>query len=57
VEHHVSKMTFHHNVKKNLFHISTNILAFFPVYWLASGPETDIVVSSDSVSHLTYRVF
>jgi len=30
VEHHVlkSKMTFHHNVKKNLFHISTNIPAF-----------------------------
>jgi len=23
------KMTFHHNVKKNLFHISTNIPAFF----------------------------
>jgi len=35
VEHHVSKMTFHHNVKKNLFHISTNIPAFFPVYCLA----------------------
>jgi len=29
VGHHVSKMTFHHNIKKNLFHISTNILAFF----------------------------
>jgi len=28
----------HHNVKKNLFHISTNVTAFFPVYWLAKGP-------------------
>ena len=30
---------FHHNVKKNLFHVSTNILAFVPVYWLARGPR------------------
>ena len=29
VEHHVLKMTFHHNFKMNLFHISTNIPAFF----------------------------
>ena len=28
LEHHVSKMTFHHNIKKNLFYISTNIPAF-----------------------------
>jgi len=28
VEHHVLKMTFHHSVKKNLFHISTNIPTF-----------------------------
>jgi len=39
VEHHVSKMTFHHNVKKNLFHISTNNPAFFPVYSLARPPR------------------
>ena len=39
VEHHVLKVTFHHNVKKNLFHISTNIPAFFPVYWLDRGPR------------------
>jgi len=32
-------MTFHHNVKKNLFHISTNNPAFFPVYWLARPPR------------------
>ena len=32
-------MTFHHNVIKNLFHISTNIPAFFPVCWLARGPR------------------
>jgi len=37
VEHHVLKMTFHHNVKKNLFHILTNIPAFYTVYWLARG--------------------
>ena len=34
VEHHALKMTFHHNVKKNLFYVSTNISAFFPVYCL-----------------------
>ena len=28
VEHHVSKMNFHHNVKKNLFHMPINIPAF-----------------------------
>jgi len=32
-------MTLHHNVKKNLFHISTNIPAFFPVYWPTRGPR------------------
>jgi len=47
-------MTFHHNVRKNLFHISTNIPAFFRyIDW----PETDIVASSGSVSDLIYRVF
>ena len=39
VEHHVLKMTFHHNVKKNLFHISTNILAFFRYIGWPEGPE------------------
>ena len=29
----------HHNVKNNLFHISTNIPAFFLVHWLARGPR------------------
>jgi len=33
VEHRVSKTTFHHNFKKNLFHISTNIAAFSPKYF------------------------
>jgi len=51
------KMTFHHNVKKNLFHISTNHPAFLPVYWLTRGPETDIVPFSSGVSDLIYRVF
>jgi len=32
-------MTFHHNVKKNLFHISMSNPAFFPVYWLARPPR------------------
>jgi len=57
VEHHVLKMTFHHNFKKNLFHISTNITAFSRYIGWPRGPETDIVASSDSVSHLIYRAF
>ena len=52
VEHHVLKMTFHHNFKKNLFYISTNITAFSRYIGWLKGPETDIVASSDSVSHL-----
>jgi len=56
VEHHVSKMTFHHNPKKNLFHISTNIPVFFRYFGWPEDPETDIVASSDSVSHLIYRI-
>jgi len=39
VEHHVLKMTFHHNVRKNLFDISTNISAFLWVHWLARRPR------------------
>ena len=39
VEHHVPQISFHHIVKKNLFHISTNIPAFFPVHWLARRPR------------------
>ena len=31
------KNDFHDNVKKNLFHISTNIPGIFLVYWLARG--------------------
>ena len=57
VEHHVLKMTFHHNDKKNLFHISTNIPTFFRYIGWPENPETDIVASSDSVSQLIYRVF
>jgi len=53
VEHRVSKMTFHHNVKKNLFYISINIPAFFRFIGWPEGPETDIVTSSDSVSVIT----
>jgi len=44
------KTTFHHNVNKNLFHISTNIHAFFRYISWPEGPETDIVATSDSVS-------
>jgi len=51
VEHHVLKTTFHHNVKKNLFHISTNIPALFRYISWPEGPETDIVAASDNVSH------
>ena len=51
------KTIFHHNVKKNLFHISTNIPPFFRYIGWPEDPETDIVASSDSVSHLIYRVF
>jgi len=50
-------MTFHHNVKKSLFRISANVPAFFRYTDWPEGPETDIVASSDSVSHLIYRVF
>jgi len=57
VEHYVLKMTFHHNVKKSLFRISANVPAFFRYTDWPEGPETDIVASSDSVSHLIYRVF
>jgi len=53
VGHHVLKMTFHHNVKKNLFHISTNISAFLRYTGWPEGPETDSVASS----HPIYRVF
>jgi len=50
-------MPFHYNVKKNLFHILTNIPAFFRYIGWPEGPETNIVASSDSVSHPIYRVF
>jgi len=56
VEHHVLKMTFHHNVKNNLFHALTNIPAFSRYFGWPEGSETDIVASSDSVSHLIYRI-
>jgi len=36
------KNDLHHNVKDNLFHISTNILAFVPVYWLARGTKRPV---------------
>ena len=53
----VLKMTFHHNVKKNLFHNSTNIPAFFRCIGWPEGPEIDIVASNDSISHLIYEGF
>jgi len=56
VERHVLKMTFHHNVKKDLFHIPTNTRIFRYFGW-PEGPETDIVAWSDSLSHLIYRAF
>jgi len=37
VKHHALKMTFYHSVKKNLFHIWTNLPTFIPVYWQARG--------------------
>jgi len=36
MEHHVSKMIFHHNVKKNIFQ---SMFPHFPVFWLARGPR------------------
>jgi len=57
VEHHVLKMTFDHSVRKNLFHISTNIPHFFRYIGWPVGLETDIVDSGDSTSHLIYHVF
>jgi len=50
-------MNFNRNFKKNLFHISTNIPAFFRHIGWPKRPETDIVASSDSVTHLIYRAF
>jgi len=44
-------MTFHHNAKNNVFHISIDITAFFRYIGSPEGPETDIVASSDSVKH------
>jgi len=52
-----NKMTFHRNVKKKLFHTSTNIPAFFQYIGWPEGPETDIVASSDSVSHFISACF
>jgi len=54
VEHHGSKITFHHYAKEILFYFSTNISAFLRYIGL---PETDMAASRDSVSHLIYRVF
>ena len=53
VEQHGLKITFHHNVKADLCHFSTNIPAFFPVFWLARGRYPCL----HSVSHLIYRAF
>jgi len=51
------KNDFRHNVKTNLFHISTNIPAFFQYIGWPKGPVTDIIASSDSVSRLIHAVF
>jgi len=54
VKQHCLKITVYHHVKEDLCHFSTNIPAFL---WHISWRETDIVVSSDSLSHLIYRAF
>ena len=51
------KNNFHHNVKGNLCHFSTNIPAFFPLYWLTGGRYRCLQSSNDSDSHLIYLVF
>jgi len=51
VEHHVLETTFHHLVKKNPFHISTNIPALFRYISWPEGIETDIIATSDNGSH------
>jgi len=48
---------FHHNDKENLCHFSCHFSIFLHFFWYISWLETDIVASSDSVSHLVYRVF
>jgi len=57
VEHRVLKMTFHYNVKKNYFIFQPIFPHLFRYTGWPEGPETDIVASSDNVSHLIYRVF
>jgi len=55
VEHHVLTMTFHHNVNKNPFHISTNVAAFVSVYWLARGSRDCGSPRLKEENHYTFR--
>jgi len=54
VEHRGLKVTFHHNVKENLFHFSTNISAFLPIHWLTRDRYRCL---QWCISHLICRVF
>ena len=55
-ERHLLKMTFHHNVKKNLFHISTNIPAFFRYIGWPVDPETNTLppVMASAISSIVF---
>jgi len=57
VEHHVLKMTFHHNVQKNLFHISTNVPAFCSGILVGQRAQNRYCCPSANVSHFICRVF
>jgi len=52
-----SRNDFSSQCQKEPVSYSTNMPAFFRYTGLPEGPETDIIASSDSVSHLIYRVF
>jgi len=51
VDHHVSNLTSHHNVKKNLFHISSNIPTFFPwIGWPEGSSQSRGLADQRSIS-------
>jgi len=49
------KMTFYHNAKKNLFHMSTNIPTFFQYIGWPEGPEIPAVIASAISSILFFN--
>jgi len=50
VEHHILKMTFHHNIKKNVFHISTNIPTFFSSIVAGQSTQRPVLLPQVKVS-------